>query len=289
MPTVNVLDHLDPTQQTSVRAIADYQEARDGAPPLNDQALSRLGDAEPGLVHLISVDNGQVTGYAQLDGTEVAAAGGPEAVDALLAAAEATSTSSRLLLWSHGQRSAVARIAEQRGYQKVRTLWQLRRSLSDVPDADPPPGIHIRTFVPGRDEQTWLAVNAAAFATHPEQGRWTLRDLAAREAEPWFDPAGFLLADRDGAVIGFHWTKLHPDGLGEVYVLGVDPAAQGLRLGPALLSAGLRYLAERGAPDVLLYVEDDNQQALSLYERFGFHRYDRDVQYRRALTGPDRV
>ena len=289
MPTVNALDHLDPAQQTSVRAITDRLEATDGAPPLNDQALSRLGEEEPGLVHLISVDNGQITGYAQLDGTEVTAVGSPEAIDALLAAAEATAMSARLLLWSHGQRSAVARIAEDRGYEKVRTLWQLRRSLSDVPDVDPPPGVRIRTFVPGQDEKTWLAVNAAAFATHPEQGRWTLRDIAAREAETWFDPAGFLLAERAGAVIGFHWTKLHPDGLGEVYVLGVDPGAQGIHLGPALLTAGLRYLAGRGAPEVLLYVEDDNQKALALYERFGFHRYDRDVQYSLTLTGPERA
>src|SRR5262245_7193969 len=254
--------------------MADRLEARDGAPPLNDQALSRLGDTEPGLVHLISVDNGQVSGYAQLDGAEVTAAGSAEAIDALLDTAEAAATSAQLLLWSHGQRSAVARIAEDRGYEKMRTLWQLRRSLSDVPDVDPPPGARIRSFVPGQDEERWLVVNAAAFATHPEQGRWTLRDLAAREVEPWFDPAGFLLAERDGTVLGFHWTKLHPDGLGEVYVLGVDPAAQGMHLGSALLSAGLRYLAERGAPDVLLYVEDDNQQALALYERFGFHRHD---------------
>jgi mycothiol synthase len=178
----------------------------------------------------------------------------------------------------------VAHVAEERGYEKVRTLWQLRRTLSDLPDVDPPPGVRIRPFVPGQDEESWLAVNAAAFATHPEQGRWTRRDLAAREAEPWFDPAGFLLAERDGGVIGFHWTKLHPDGLGEVYVLGVDPAAQGMHLGPTLLSAGLRHLAERGALDVLLYVEDDNQQALALYERFGFHRFDRDVQYRLMVT-----
>jgi mycothiol synthase len=269
--------------------MTDRLEASDGAPPLNDQALSRLGEQESGLVHLLSVDNGQVTGYAQLDGTEVTAVGSPGAIDALLAAAEATAMTAPLLLWSHGQRSAVARIAEDRGYEKVRALWQLRRSLSDVPDVDPPPGVRIRTFVPGQDEETWLAVNAAAFATHPEQGRWTLRDLAAREAEPWFDPAGFLLAERTGAVIGFHWTKLHPDGLGEVYVLGVDPAAQGMHLGPALLTAGLRYLAGRAAPEVLLYVEDDNQKALALYERFGFHRYDRDVQYSLTLTGPERA
>jgi mycothiol synthase len=289
VPTVTVRDRLEPAQQVAVRTVADRVEARDGAPPLNDQALSRLGDAGPGLVHLLSEDTGEITGYAQLDGPEVTVVGSPAAIDSLLAAAEATATSTHLLLWSHGRRSAVAGIAETRGYENVRTLWQLRRSLSDIPDVAPPPGIGIRRFVPEHDEKAWLAVNAAAFAAHPDQGRWTVRDLAAREAEPWFDPAGFLLAERDDGLLGFHWTKLHPDGVGEVYVLGIDPAAQGMHLGPALLSAGLRYLAGRGARDVLLYVEDDNRKALALYEQFGFDRYDRDVQYRRVLTTPEQV
>ena len=92
----------------------------------------------------------------------------------------------------------------------------------------------------GADEDAWLAVNAAAFAGHSEQGRWTRADLLAREAEPWFDPAGFLLAERENVLLGFHWTKVHADGMGEVYVLGVDPAAHGLGLGSALLDPRAR-------------------------------------------------
>src|SRR5206468_6122042 len=94
-------------------------------------------------------------------------------------------------------------------------------------------------------------------------------------------PAGFLLAERDAVLVGFHWTKVHADGLGEVYVLGVDPAAQGLRLGGALLDAGLKLLAERGCPTALLYVDDDNAPAMRLYERAGFARFDTDIQWRR--------
>jgi mycothiol synthase len=124
-------------------------------------------------------------------------------------------------------------------------------------------------------------VNAAAFALHPEQGRWSAADLRAREREAWFDPAGFFLARRAGRVIGFHWTKIHPDGAGEVYVLGIDPDAQGGGLGAALLTIGLDYLRRRGCPRVLLYVDDSNTAAMGLYQRYGFTSADRDVQWRR--------
>jgi mycothiol synthase len=98
--------------------------------------------------------------------------------------------------------------------------------------------------------------------------------------EPWFDPADFLLADRDGELLGFHWTKVHSAELGEVYVLGISPAAQGLGLGRALLVRGLRHLAERGCTEVLLYVDGDNAGARRLYEQSGFCEHDRDVQFR---------
>src|SRR5205807_8529636 len=110
-----------------------------------------------------------------------------------------------------------------------------------------------------------------------DQGSWTMADLLAREQEPWFDPAGILLADRDGTLLGFHWTKVHTADLGEVYILGISPDAQGLGLGAALLERGLAYLAGRGCRTVLLYVDDDNTAAMRLYEHNGFTRYDEDV------------
>lgn len=290
MATATVLDRLGPNERAAVRALAEQIEGADGAPPLNDEALSRLEDSAPEVTHLvIRGGGGDITGYGQLDGAQLTVTGERDTLDPLLAAAEQRSSGDELQLWAHGTRSRVAEVAEARGYAPMRTLWQLRRPLRDLPDADLPAGVRIRPFRPGQDEDAWLAVNAAAFAAHPEQGRWTRRDLAAREAAPWFDPAGFLLADHDGSVLGYHWTKMHPDGLGEVYVLGVAPAAQGAHLGPALLAAGLHYLCERGAPEVLLYVEGDNARALALYERFGFRRHDRDVQYRRILARGQRI
>jgi mycothiol synthase len=291
-PSARAGDIPDDATRAAILALAARIAEEDGAPPLSDDALTHL--SAPDVEHVLARDGDRVTGYAQRhDGTaEVAAA--PETLDALLDAVDQPG----LLVWSHGRRARLAPALRARGYTPVRELHQLRWQVSELP-ADPPlaDGITVRTFRPGRDEDAWLAVNAAAFATHPEQGRMTRADLDALIAEPWFDPSGFLLAERslrpedehdqDGELLGFHWTKIHPDGAGEVYVLGIAPAAQGLGLGKALLVRGLRHLAERGCREVLLYVDGDNTAALRLYERAGFVPYDLDIQWR-APGSPDR-
>jgi mycothiol synthase len=268
---------LDSAARRAVLVLAADVAARDGEPPLNDHAMSLL--SSPAVTHLLAHRGEAVVGYAQLEGAGLELVGRPEAIPALLDAAQHR-TPERLVVWSHGERSSLAPVLQQRGFRPVRILHQLRRDMGiPVPDVQPADGVTVRDFVPGQDEEQWLAVNAAAFATHPEQGRWTRAELSAREDEPWFDPHGFLIAERAGRMLGFHWTKVHPDGNGEVYVLGVHPDAQGLRLGPALLARGLRRLAERGCPRVLLYVDDDNAGALRLYERFDFAHSDTDIQW----------
>jgi mycothiol synthase len=154
--------------------------------------------------------------------------------------------------------------------------------------------------VPGQDEGAFLAVNARAFAWHPEQGRLDLAGLHAEMAQQWFDPAGFFLAvtPADGpgqdTVVGFHWTKTHqadpspdPGGggpVGEVYVLGVDPQSGLHGLGRPLTAAGLDYLTARGMDTVMLYVEGDNHRAVALYERFGFQRFRTNAVYARPAA-----
>ena len=269
---------LDSAARRAVLLLVAQVSSRDGEPPLNDHAMSLL--SSPAVQHLLARQpDGTVAGYAQLEGAGLELVGMPGAIAPLLDAAQQRAPA-RLKVWSHGERSAVAPVLQQRGFRPVRVLHQLGRDLrepvSDVPLAD---GVVVRDFVPGQDDEEWLAVNAAAFATHPEQGRWTREELSARQSEPWFDPHGFLVAERGGRMLGFHWTKVHANGDGEVYVLGVHPDAQGLRLGPALLARGLRRLAERGCPRALLYVDDDNAGALRLYQRFGFEHSDTDTQW----------
>ncbi|CAM5405415.1 Mycothiol acetyltransferase OS=Streptomyces fumanus OX=67302 GN=mshD PE=3 SV=1 [Streptomyces fumanus] len=188
-------------------------------------------------------------------------------------------------MWAHGGHSAARHLAQVLGLTLFRELRQMRRPLTglDLPDPVLPEGVAASApFVPGRDDRrAWLAVNAAAFAHHPEQGSLTLRDLEDREAEPWFDPEGFFLAFRGEELIGFHWTKVHQaEQLGEVYVVGVAPGAQGGGLGKALTTIGLRHLAGRGLPTAMLYVDADNKAAVSVYERLGFTTHETDLMYR---------
>jgi mycothiol synthase len=267
--------------RAAVLELAADVAAADAAPPLSDQALTQLRAPAAAVVHLVAREAGTVVGYAQRDGETAEIAAQPGAVPALLATLLEQASPAGLLLWSHGRHSRLIPLLEAAGAQRVRELHQLRRPLTELPPDPPlPADVRVRAFRPGSDDAAWLAINAAAFAHHPEQGRWTQADLEARIGERWFDPAGFLLAERGDELLGFHWTKVHPDGAGEVYVLGVAPAAQGLGLGNALLTRGLRHLAAVGCPEVLLYVDGDNPGALRLYERGGFRRYDLDVQWR---------
>ena len=94
----------------------------------------------------------------------------------------------------------------------------------------------------------------------------------------------------DGPLLGFHWTKRHDAlgerGLGEVYVLGVDPDAQGRGLAKALLLTGLAHLRDAGDDVVELYVEADQPGPVGLYRTYGFTEASRDVMYAGPDAGP---
>jgi mycothiol synthase len=197
-----------------------------------------------------------------------------------------------LRVWAHGDHPGAVALAAKFGLRRVRELRRMLLTLDDLPDGLPQPRplpgeLRLRTFQVGQDEQALVEVNHRAFAWHPEQGALSVADVQADEAQPWFDPAGFFLAVRaaDDTLVGFHWTKIHHelDGagapMGEVYVVGVDPDASGHGLGTTLTLTGLRYLADRGARQIMLYVESDNAPAIAVYSRLGFGHWDADVQY----------
>lgn len=291
--------HLTPDQADRVLELAEAARQADGVAPLSEHGVLEVQHgSQQGSRDLLLLADDTVAGYAHLDPDM----SGELVVHpahrrrgygtALVSALTADAVGRVIRLWAHGDLAAAAALAQSAGFTRFRALWQMRMSLAGPPIASPvmPAGITLRTFRPGRDEQAWLRVNGRAFADHPEQGSWTMTDLELREAEPWFDPAGFFLAERAGALVGFHWTKVHKptaetggSPIGEVYVVGVDPAAQGSGLGRALTLAGLAYLRHRGLDQVLLYVDEANTAAVRMYSALGFARWSTDVMYRRAV------
>ncbi|MGW0020609.1 mycothiol synthase [Rhodococcus sp. NPDC003382] len=289
-----------PDVAAAVRAVLDRATAADGTAPVSEQGVHSLG-RDDDTRHLVVRADGEVAGWAVLvpgHGEHSAMAEvvvdpahrgrglGTQLVEAALAAGGAGTR-----VWAHGDLPAARAVAAGLGLSGVRELLQMRRSLTspELPGVEVPDDLLVRTYRGPEDDAELLRVNAAAFAWHPEQGRWTETDVAERRAEPWFDPAGLFLAfDRADPerLLGFHWTKVHAatdtePALGEVYVVGIDPQAQGRGLGRLLTLAGLQYLRDRGPGTVLLYVEGDNTAALNTYGRLGFDRFHVDVAYAR--------
>jgi mycothiol synthase len=288
VPTLTVEAQLTDTRRKQVERLLTAARTKDGFEALNEAASLRLRHPDPATRHLCAVESDQVVGYAQLDPGAAISTGflvvDPEhrrrGIGVRLAQALSEQSTTPLQLWAPGDTIPAQALAARVGLVAARTLLVMTRRLDDeLPEPQPPAGVTIRTFRPDQDERAWLAVNAEAFADHPEQGRMTGADLADRMAEPWFDPAGFFVALRGEAMVGFHWTKQHGGGLGEVYVLGVSPAAGRLGLGKALLLTGLEHLRRQGNTVAELYVEADNPDAVGLYRDYGFTTVSRDVMY----------
>ena len=194
------------------------------------------------------------------------------------------------VLWVLGADEADDDAVAAAGFQRQRDLLEMRAPLPPAQVPEWPGGIETRTFVPGQDDTAWLEVNNRAFAGHPEQGSWDAGTLRRRIAEPWFDPAGFVLAFDDRGLTGFCWTKVHPpepggeEQFGEIYVIGVDPSHHGGGLGRALTLAGLTSLAERGVRTGMLFVDGANEAAVNLYRSIGFETVRRDRAYAREVA-----
>ena len=305
-PEARVLDRFAPDDVASIGALAVEVEAASGTNPFGE--LTRAGLEGRGTLGdrglLFSRPDGGAAAYLHLAhhharewSAEMAVLPGdedllsqllPQAIDLV-----AREGGGHVTLWLHGKQSDER--PDAAGFALERELFELRVPLPLVQKPRWPDGISVRTFVVGRDEDEWLVVNNRAFAGHPEQGDWNLDTLHQREAAAWFDAEGFLLAFDDRGLAGFCWTKVHPPdppieavALGEIYVIGTDPARQGIGLGRALTVGGLASLAERGITMGMLYVDGANDAAVALYRSLGFvtHQVDRAYGITAQPSGP---
>jgi mycothiol synthase len=302
--TIGRITALSNVDQDRIRDLIDAATAHDGVAPVGAQVLRELPHDR--TRHLVARTRDGIVGYLNLVAAEQDSAAMAEVV--VPPDARRRGIGSKLIeaglaeggdgarVWAHGNLEPARATAAAMGLVKARELLQMRRSLADLPPVTVPPDVRLTTYSGPEDDAELLRVNNAAFAWHPEQGGWTEAEIAERRDESWFDADGLFLAfDGDaGGLLGFHWTKTHGAGsggqersdqgnvLGEVYVVGVDPDAQGRGLGATLTLVGLHHLAERGADTVMLYVEADNTAAVKTYRRLGFDVFATDVAYARG-------
>ena len=273
---------LTPEQRLAVLDLCNRTEVALGREAMDEsrrRAVVHGWNAE----HWLAYSHKRLDGYAHLSGVEnpsLEMCGGgfdPDLAEAILGAHP------QVDWWLRGAQ------ARESG-ATIRTL-QLLSVCLPVPVLDIPGGATLRIFEPERDETQWLEQNNAAFANHPEQGAWRHEDLAERTHEPWFDPSGFLLLEIDGRLAASCWTKvheLHPDRLGEIYVVSVHPAFQGHSLGRVMVTQGLATLRKKGVANAVLFVDESNGGARSLYESLGFKvvREDNLVRFQRSTPQP---
>lgn len=285
-----------PARADQVSALLDAAATADGVAPVSEQVLLGLRRESPAR-HLLAVAGDEVAGYASLTPAhgehpamaEAAVAPGwrGRGVGGDLVAAALAAGGPGARIWAHGKLPAAQAVARRLGLSPVRELWQMRRPLAtpELPDVEVPDGLMVGTYRGPADDAELLRVNNAAFDWHPEQGGWSARELEERRAEPWFDPAGLFLAfdaREPQRLLGFHWTKVHRDEdppAGEVYVVGIDPAAQGRGLGRLLTLIGLHHLRDAGLDEVLLYTEADNAAAVRTYHGLDFAPAHIDIAY----------
>jgi mycothiol synthase len=285
---------MGPADIDALRGLLDAATAADAHAPLDEHAwLDLVQGGREGFAGLVAWEEGHdhPVGYAQV--TRGSGSWALEFVvdphhrvpsntigrDLVSSAAEVIGAAGggHVHLWVSQPRPEHKQIAASIGLTPGRVLYQMRRRLPVPADliGDLKPLV-TRPFVVGHDEEAWLEVNNRAFDWHPEQGGWDLATIKQREAEPWFDPEGFLLHDdEEGRLDGFCWTKVHADTdppLGEIYVIAADPAAAApeAALGRRLVLAGLDHLYHSGLEWGMLYVDADNSRAVKLYVDLGF-------------------
>ncbi len=305
MLDVQVRRPVAPADAAVVRELAAAATVAAGHPAVGDSVWRDLGHPGPDTTIVLALDGDEPVGAVHAAATDAAGtviAGivldptrgtvdvGTALADALVADARDRSVH-HLELWAFGADAKSDRIAVAGGLAVERELWQMRVTLPLDEAVRWPEGIEVRTFEAGRDEDAWVAVNNRSFVDDPDQGGWTRATLAAREAEPWFDPEGFLLAHDAGGLAGFCWTKVHPAvppsepaAVGEIYVIGVDPDRQGLGLGRALTVGGLASLHARGISLGMLFVDSVNRAAVGLYRSLGFEVTRADRAYGLVLS-----
>ena len=94
--------------------------------------------------------------------------------------------------------------------------------------------------------------------------------LSPAEAQQFSPPGVFLLAERDGTVVGCAGLRVLEPGVGEVKRMYVDLAVRGRGVARELLAALVQHARDSGLERLLLETGSEQPEAVALYESEGW-------------------
>lgn len=312
--TLSDMHHIEIISRLETEHVAELEELiaaaarEDGHEPIGEHKFLRLRQGDDVSIGFMAYEGKRLVGYAH---TLTFDAGGQRRVSTeivvhpdarrsgiggtllqyIIRHAESEGAQ-RLDLWAYNDSDASRAIVASFGLQETRKLMHMHRHPGPPPFVAAPEGVGIRSFRPGVDDEAWLELNNRIFAEHPEQGLWTMSDLQARMAQPWFQADDVLMLEVNGGLAGFCWVKVEDRGdegqVGEIYIIGTAPEHHGHGLGRYLLGEALRHLSERNVDGVAVYVDQSNTRGVALYWSFEFHHHHVDVLYSMPLPAETR-
>ena len=244
--TVELDGHDRRRRRPSRHALLDAPRPSTAGTRCRTTSASSSRRRRPGFAAVTAADADRLAGYAQVaainDTVQRRARRRPRppgrAGDRPRACSAPPSTSSAATAAVRSTGGCSTPTADRRRAGRGAGLRHDRELLPDAPAAaDRPRGRRRDPAVRARARRGRLARRQQpGVRGAPRAGRLDARHARQREAEPWFDPAGFLLHERDGRLAGVLLdqaasTRRQDPALGEIYVIAVDPDFQGLGLG----------------------------------------------------------
>jgi mycothiol synthase len=176
------------------------------------------------------------------------------------------------------QMTSLEGLARRAGLQPERWYRDMERPLTDLPPAQPPPGVALVPYSPDRDDEVRRAHNAA-FTEH--------HGSSERDPETWqslftgqraFRPDLSVLAVEDDVLLGYLLAYVYEadtlatgERRADFGQIGVLPHARGRGVASAMIAAALHAAARHDCQGASLQVDNDNVTgALLLYEKMGF-------------------
>jgi ribosomal protein S18 acetylase RimI-like enzyme len=144
----------------------------------------------------------------------------------------------------------------------------------------------IRPLAGQAEIAAYVELHQTVFESRSMTAAWRARTLQQPAYRPALDLVG-VAADGRLAAFCVGWLHAGPAGVcGQIEPLGVHPAFQGLGLGRAILTEGLRRLYEQGAQKILVETDNYRDAAFALYESVGFRMERTVLVFRKDYDAP---